>query len=440
MSQNLIEKLQEIWNVIQQDPIIRKGQRHWRKIQKSDGYKIAASTVSDVGDILGKTGRYLLRKGKVYGLVALNLLAPNQPIKSAETYGNNDENSVSAYKEYRLSDVQAHLQAAYSAEELENICTKLISTDSIYIRLCEERSQMVGNEMIRVAKEVQTEIGGNRGKVRSRILKHRWGNDVPVGLHCLRSALEVTTEAAQNVDAPEFIDIFIQKIRQTNPNSYYGLKSTFVKHRNYKTSTRSHNLRQIISEETKGTPNDILLIAHKSSGNHTGSGYHMVLYYKDTIVSFNGECIETADDYFKYRSSQGDLINISRTVREDGKNDIIRQMVKQIKSDIQAGNPETIQTLLAMYMGDKDIPLQDRMLAGAAVQQNMPQIATINPLDNFNHLRQVRAKLTDRQTAANYADARTNEKDSTVRLAKVSKQTPVAPNRHARSAKDIIRS
>lgn len=444
MSQNLIEKLQEIWDTARQDPTIRRGRRHWRKIQKTDGYKIAAATLSDVGHALGKAGRYLLNKGKIYGLVVLNLLYPaplsgNQP-SATQGRGNNGENSTTTRKEYRLSDIQARLQAAYSAEELENMCTKLIGTDSIYTRLCAERSQQMGDEILRVAKEVQTQIGNNRGKIRSQVLKQRWGRDVPVGLHCLRSALEVTAEAAENTNSPEFVDMFVSKIRDYNPNGYYGLHDVFYKHRNYKKTTRQHNLLQIIQEETKDNPQDILLIAHKSSGNHTGSGYHMVLCYNDTIVSFNNEKIEDKDVYFSKVSKQGELINISRTVREDGKDEIIRQIVKQIKSDIKAGNPETIQTLLAMYMGDKDIPLQDRMLAGAAVQKIMPPVIAIDPLDNFKHLRQVRAKLTARQTTADYADARTTEKESAVRPAKGSKQTLVAQNRRARPAKDIVRS
>ncbi len=442
MSQNLIEKLQEIWNVIQQDPTIRKGQRHWRKIQKSDGYKIAVSAVSDIGRTLGKANRYLLKKGKIYALVALNLLSSGSlsgsQVSSMKKHGDNDD-PISTRKEFRLTDVQAHLQAAYSAEELENLCSKLISTDSIFNQLCAERSQLMGDEVLRVANEIQSQIGGNKGKNRSQILKQRWGKDVPVGLHCLRSALEVMTEASQNTDTPEFIDTFIQKIRQTNPNSYYGLKGTFSKHRNYKSSTRSHNLTQIITEETKDNPHDIFLIAHKSKGNHTGSGYHMVLYYNGIIVSFNGECIETAAEYFKYRSTQGDIINISKTVREDGKAGIVRQIAGKIKSDIAAGKVESFQTLLAMYMGDKDIPLQNRIQLGSDAQQIMPLVASVNPLDNFNHLRHVRAKLAARQTEAGNVNVRTTQKKTAIRPANGSKQH-FAQNRRVREAKDSVHS
>ena len=400
MSQNLVEKLQEIWDNAQKDPTFRHGKRQWKKIQKTDGYKIAASLASDVGQTICKGARYLWNRGKIYGLVAMNLLTSGPLVGNpspSSPRSDKDEDAPAVRKEYRLSDIQAHLQAMHSSEELESICTKLISTDSIYTQICAERSQQVGDEILRVAKEIQTQIGGDKGKRRAQILRKRWGNDVPIGLHCLRSALEVTAEAAENTLAPEFIDMFVQKIRDYNPNGYYGLHDVFYKHRNYKKTTRQHNLLQIIKEETAENPNDICLIAHKSKGNHTGSGYHMVLYYNGMIVSFNGEHIEPAADYFKYRSTQGDLINISRTVREDGKDEIVRQIVNQIKNDIKKGKNETIQTLLAMYMGNKDIPLQDRMLAGSVIQNNMPLVASINPLDNLSHLRQVRAKLKDRE-------------------------------------------
>lgn len=397
MSQNLIEKLQEVWGDVWQDRNVRRITRNWNRMKKTDGYKVAAATAKDVVSGVKHTGEWLLRHGKYFLIGGASLIsgqtsASPSPISGAQP---SDSSTADTHKEWRISSTMKHLQDGHSEEQIQQMCCKLLENDSIYNKVCAEKSEQVGTEMLRIAQEVQEKIGGNRGRIRSQVLRSRWGKDIPVGLHCLRSALEVTTEAAENMGAPEFIDTFIQKIRKTNPNGYYGLKGTFAKHRNYKTATRNHNLTQIIAEETKDNPHDILLIAHKSSGNHTGSGYHMVLCFNDTIVSFNNEKIENKDAYFSKVSKYGELINISRTVREDGRSEIVQNITKQVMEDIKDGDGKIVQDLLAMYMGDKDIPLQDRLLAGGIAHEYMPLVAELPSAErNLEHLRKVRAKMS----------------------------------------------
>lgn len=395
MSQNLIEKLQEIWGDIRQDYTVRKIRKNWKKMKKTEGYIVASAIAKTAASGLQRSGGKLLNNIK-YGIIgAASLISgPTSGATGGVPRPAENDGSADTYKETRLTPVMKQLQEVHSDESLQKICSQLLSNDTVYNKICAEKSEQLGEEILRVAGEVQDLIGGNRGQIRSRILKNRWGKDVPVGLHCLRSALEVTTEAAENTKSPEFINAFVKKIRDYNPNGYYGLHDTFCKHRNYKKSTRNHKLTQIIAEETKDNPYDICLIAHKSKGNHTGSGYHMVLYYNHMIISFNNEKIEDADEYFKDVENQGDLINISRTVREDGREEITQNIIRQFVDDIRAGNTETIETVLASYMGNKEVPLQDRIIAGSVLQSHLPIAGNLPATAmNIEHLRIVRAKM-----------------------------------------------
>lgn len=393
MSPNLIEKFEEIWGEVRQDRTVRRVTRNWNRMKKTDGYKIAAATAKDVVEGAKHVGKQAILYTK-YGFICLAALISGKTSASPAAQPSGENSNSDTQKVWRISSTMQHLQETQSEEKFLQKCNAMLSIDSIYNRICAEKSEQVGCEMLRIAQEVQSQIGGDRKAIRRKVLRNRWGNDVPVGLHCLRSALEVTTEAAEKMNAPEFIDAFIQKIRENNPNGYYGLKGTFAKHRNYKTATGKHNLTQIIAEETKNNPHDILLIAHKSSGNHTGSGYHMVLCFNNTIVSFNNEKIEDMNTYFSKVSKQGELINISRTVREDGRDEIVQNITRQMMEDVKQGNLERVEKLLASYMGDKDIPLQDRMLAGGVFHDYIPLIAEAPSVErNLEHLRTVRAKM-----------------------------------------------
>ena len=274
MSQNLIEKIQEVWNVVQKDRNVRNIVKSWKKIRKTDQYRVVSAVAKSILEDLEQSSKKILNKGR-YALIAIAsfISGPSSAISGNATPHSNENNiSTNTVKETHLSPIMKQLQEVHSEETLTQICNQLLSNDTLYNKMCAERSELLGNEILRVAHEIQSEIGGNKGQIRSRILKKRWGRDVPVGLHCLRSALEVTTEAAQNIEAPEFIDSFIQKIRDYNPNGYYGFHDVFYKHPNYKKSTRTHTLPQIIAEETKDNPHDVILIAHRSYGNRTGSG------------------------------------------------------------------------------------------------------------------------------------------------------------------------
>ncbi|MBE6458861.1 MAG: hypothetical protein E7010_03500 [Alphaproteobacteria bacterium] len=397
MSQNLIEKIQEVWNVVQKDRNVRNIVKSWKKIRKTDQYRVVSAVAKSILEDLEQSSKKILNKGR-YALIAIAsfISGPSSAISGNATPHSNENNiSTNTVKETHLSPIMKQLQEVHSEETLTQICNQLLSNDTLYNKMCAERSELLGNEILRVAHEIQSEIGGNKGQIRSRILKKRWGRDVPVGLHCLRSALEVTTEAAQNIEAPEFIDSFIQKIRDYNPNGYYGFHDVFYKHPNYKKSTRTHTLPQIIAEETKDSPHDVILIAHRSYGNRTGSGYHMVLCFDDTVISFNNESIQPVDEYFRTKSyNQGDLINISRTVREDGREEIIKNMTQQIIQDIHSGNTERIDTLLADYMGNKEIPLKDRIIVGSIMQNHLPIISEQPTITkNLEKLRNVRAKM-----------------------------------------------
>ena len=178
------------------------------------------------------------------------------------------------------------------------------------------------------------------------------------------------------------------------------MKKAFGKHRNYRKTTAKKNLLALIKEETAKNPDDILMIAQKSSGNRTGSGYHMVLVYHDTVISFNRERIASTDSYFRYTGKQGDMINVSRTAREDAREDIVRSTVNDMMAELQNGKPENLKALLAQYMSIESIPLEDRLMVGKAVQDNTPLIAdltpVIDPVKNLEHLRKVRAKMDNR--------------------------------------------
>ncbi len=396
MSQNLVEKLQEIWNNLQQQPAAQKVSAKLAEARQQ-------KTVAAVEDGLKKAGQKVRRFWRKNHMnlrlsILLSAVVSSGPVLSKTgTSNSGSRDKESPNTEIGVSPTMRQLQVNLSQEELGKICSQMLSDDLTYNQICSERSAETGDALLSIASEVQKEI---KSKGRSRVLRSRWGKDVPVGLHCLRSALEVLNEAAQQSGAPEFADAFIQKVRACNPNSYYGLKKAFGKHRNYRKTTAKKNLLALIKEETAKNPDDILMIAQKSSGNRTGSGYHMVLVYHDTVISFNRERIASTDSYFRYTGKQGDMINVSRTAREDAREDIVRSTVNDMMAELQNGKPENLKALLAQYMSIESIPLEDRLMVGKAVQDNTPLIAdltpVIDPVKNLEHLRKVRAKMDNR--------------------------------------------
>ncbi len=72
----------------------------------------------------------------------------------------------------------------------------------------------------------------------------------------------------------------------------------------------TNNLLEEIRSQLQDNPNSVLLVVHKSSGNHTGSGLHAVTVMRDKnnpeeikVFSQNGEHIDKAEDYFLGKES-----------------------------------------------------------------------------------------------------------------------------------------
>ena len=48
MSQNLIEKIQEVWNVVQKDRNVRNIVKSWKKIRKTDQYRVVSAVAKSI--------------------------------------------------------------------------------------------------------------------------------------------------------------------------------------------------------------------------------------------------------------------------------------------------------------------------------------------------------------------------------------------------------
>ena len=219
---------------------------------------------------------------------------------------------------------QSKTSTIMEQEKIEETISQICQDDYAFSRFCEERSKQVGSNFINRAKEIHRDIDENGAD----ILKERWGKDVTIGFHCIRSACETLTEAAKDSNCEEFIDGFTKVVKRNNPNGVYGAINPFYANDKHHPHAEFYyrGIGSNITEQTKNNPFDIFMLIHDSKGN-TSSGYHAVIVTQNTVVSFNSEKIVPVEDYCKNIKS-GFIFNISQIVC-DSEQDMLRQCFNQ---------------------------------------------------------------------------------------------------------------